>query len=161
MESNKKVTSSSSSSSSSSSFTSDLFGSKQATQSVSTGIFASIFPPPESVSRRHSSSSEEFGSSWPNRHSGNQEWNGKSGASAQYSEEVVNYDIPIKDKNSPYQEDRENPWSLSSSIHYGGRDDYSNSKNCKNSGSYTTTFKKDGGEDDASRGNWWQGSLYY
>ncbi|KAI9102124.1 hypothetical protein K1719_023634 [Acacia pycnantha] len=51
----------------------------------------------------------------------------------------------------------------SSSIYYGGQENYSQR-------GPTTTFKKDGVDDgdangnssnSASRGNWWQGSLYY
>jgi hypothetical protein len=150
MEGNKKKVESSSSS-----FTSDLFGPKQAAQSASTGIFASIFPPPTQVPRRRFSSSGEYASS-PNQRLVNQEWKAK------LSDEV-SYDATVKYKSSYYQEDREHPCPLSSSIHYGGRDVYSDSPNSQTSGSYPTTFKKDGGEDDssASRGNWWQGSLYY
>ncbi|KAM7257638.1 hypothetical protein ACFE04_013379 [Oxalis oulophora] len=151
---------------SSSSITTDLFGTKEYTQSASTGIFASIFPPPASVLRKDSSSFGEKGF-WSNQDSGNKKWSTKLEAPAPHIEEM-SYDKHIEDKNSFYQEDRANPCHLSSSLHYGGRDVYSNSANNTTSGSYPI-FKKDGGEEDpwinnsndASRGNWWQGSLYY
>ncbi|KAJ9172417.1 hypothetical protein P3X46_015658 [Hevea brasiliensis] len=52
----------SSSLSSSSSFTADLFGIKESPPSSSTGIFASIFPPPSRVLGTKFSSSEVIGS---------------------------------------------------------------------------------------------------
>ncbi|MED6205526.1 hypothetical protein PIB30_018514 [Stylosanthes scabra] len=65
--------------------------------------------------------------------------------------------------SSIYEEQRVQPCHLSSSIYYGGQDIYSHPQTTQNSG-LNSLYKKDGGEDDsgsASRGNWWQGSLYY
>ncbi|OIV98618.1 hypothetical protein TanjilG_12741 [Lupinus angustifolius] len=70
---------------------------------------------------------------------------------------------PRKDMSSIYQEQRVQPCHLSSSIYYGGQDIYSLPQSTQDSG-LKSLYKKDGGEDDsgsASRGNWWQGSLYY
>ncbi|CAH2074535.1 unnamed protein product, partial [Thlaspi arvense] len=61
---------------------------------------------------------------------------------------------------SMYQDQRVQPCHLSSSIYYGGPDVYFQPQNSN----INSTKKKEGGEDDsgsASRGNWWQGSLYY
>ncbi|KAK9280542.1 hypothetical protein L1049_014234 [Liquidambar formosana] len=147
---------------SSSSFTADLFGSKDPQQSPppssSSGIFASIFPPPSTVLGRNSSSSEVIGS-WQKQPSGNQEWNTKKGAPGMSSS------MPNKDRSSIFQGQRAEPCHLSSSLYYGGQDIYSHSPSPPTSESYPI-FKKDGEEDDpngnsASRGNWWQGSLYY
>ncbi|XVE79509.1 hypothetical protein DITRI_Ditri14bG0064600 [Diplodiscus trichospermus] len=82
--------------------------------------------------------------------------------------ESATYNIPNKDRNSVFHEERVEPCHLSSSLYYGGQDIYSHSSSTQTSTSYPI-FKKDGGEDDpngnnsqdASRGNWWQGSLYY
>ncbi|KAI7755115.1 hypothetical protein M8C21_025985 [Ambrosia artemisiifolia] len=67
---------------------------------------------------------------------------------------------------SPYYEQQvSQPCTLSSSLHYGGQDIYINPHSTKNTpGQYSTQkYSNKDGEDDglASRGNWWQGSLYY
>ncbi|CAN4116013.1 unnamed protein product [Withania somnifera] len=118
-------------SSSSSSFTSDLFGSKDSSASSSSAIFGSIFSSP--------------------------------------SKEVLLLALKLparpaqnKQPSSFYQNEKVQPCHLSSSIYYGGQDVYSFPQN--NLNSTCPTFNKDNGEDDsgsASRGNWWQGSLYY
>lgn len=136
------------------SLTTELFGSKESTQpSASTGIFASIFPPPSKILGRNSNS--EVTGSWQKQHSGNQEWSNKKETPG----------IPTKDRSSIFQEERAEPCHLSSSLYYGGQDVYSQSSSTQSSASYPI-FKKDGEEDvqngsSASRGNWWQGSLYY
>ncbi|XP_050370096.1 uncharacterized protein LOC126788170 isoform X2 [Argentina anserina] len=149
---------------SSSSFTAELFGFKESPPKSSTGIFASIFPPPSQVVGRNSSSSEltEY---WRKQSLGNQAWNPKQAISS----EDACYSLPNKDHSSVRQEERAEPCHLSSSLYYGGQEVYSQSpSNPHATGSYPL-FKKDAGEDDpngsnansAARGNWWQGSLYY
>ncbi|XP_028962238.1 uncharacterized protein [Malus domestica] len=62
-----------------------------------------------------------------------------------------------------YQNEATDPCNLSSSIYYGGQENYSPRTGTTESHQHHTS-KKDGSEDDAnsaSRGNWWQGSLYY
>lgn len=149
-------------SSSSSSFTADLFGSKDS--SPSKGIFSSIFPPPTTVGGRNSSSSKVL-ESWPKQPLEGSAWT--HGMQAPLAGSAT-YNIPNKDRTSVFQEERVEPCHLSSSLYYGGQDIYSRSSSTQTSTSYPI-FKKDGGEDDpngsnsqdASRGNWWQGSLYY
>ncbi|XP_039061493.1 uncharacterized protein LOC120205733 [Hibiscus syriacus] len=73
-----------------------------------------------------------------------------------------------KDKSSSiYHDETVEPSYLSSSIYYGGQENYSPRNNTTQS---PPSFKLDGGHDDrdgndssdgASRGNWWKGSLYY
>ncbi|KAJ4836548.1 hypothetical protein Tsubulata_013424 [Turnera subulata] len=71
-----------------------------------------------------------------------------------------------KGKSSVYQNEAGEPCYLSSSIYYGGQENYS--PRTRNSES-SKTFKTNSEDDDpngnnpnsASRGNWWQGSLYY
>ncbi|KAM1341739.1 hypothetical protein ACFX13_006241 [Malus domestica] len=149
-----------------SSLTADLFGTKESPPKSSTGIFASIFPPPSQVVGRNSSSSEltEY---WQRQSLGNRARNTKQGTAA-ISSEGARYSVPNKDRSSVLQEERAEPCYLSSSIYYGGQEVYSQSPRTNASGSYPI-FKKDAGEDDpngtnsnsAARGNWWQGSLYY
>ncbi|XP_058739689.1 uncharacterized protein LOC131611867 [Vicia villosa] len=166
MEGRKKL--SSSSSSSSSSFTSELFGSIDFhPSSASSGIFDSIFSPSSKVFGRESLRSALNGKTATeglNSKIGTQDYMSKGNAdyvskgSEGETEEKTN-----KDMSYVYQEQRVQPCQLSSSIYYGGQDVYSHPQSTRGSGS-NTMYKKDGGEDDsgsASRGNWWQGSLYY
>ncbi|KAK8512225.1 hypothetical protein V6N13_097111 [Hibiscus sabdariffa] len=151
MEGKKKV------GSSSSSFTSELFGSKDS-PSPSTGIFGSIFAPPSKVIGRESLRPPGTKS----QHSPNEPWNTKPGASGASSKGHEGENPNTRDESYMYQEQRVQPCTLSSSIYYGGQDIYS-SPQSQGSG-LNSGYKKDGGEDDsgtASRGNWWQGSLYY
>lgn len=146
--------------STSSSFTADLFGAKESPSS-SAGVFASIFPPPSTASRRNFPSSEIIGPR-PKHLSESQLWSTKQDNVVKDSEGL------IEERRSVFQE-RAEPSPLSSSLYYGGQEDmYVKTSNAQTSGSYPL-FKKDGKEDNlsgnnspsASRGNWWQGSLYY
>ncbi|KAI9073850.1 hypothetical protein K1719_013036 [Acacia pycnantha] len=139
-------------SSSSSSLTSELFGSKDSYSSSSSGIFGSIFSPPSKISRGESLRSELKGKT-------------PSGTRDQISRmnDSQTQSRTNKDMSSIYQEQRVQPCHLSSSIFYGGQDVYYHPQSTENAG-LNSLNKKDGGEDDsgiASRGNWWQGSLYY
>ncbi|XP_010037782.1 uncharacterized protein LOC104426421 [Eucalyptus grandis] len=143
-----------------SSFASELFGSKEAyPSSSSAGIFGSIFAPPprvlgkESV-RYESERKQDFQ---------NEPWRSKSGLPDDASnvsgggQSMLNGDMA-----TIYQEQRVQPCHLSSSIFYGGQENYCHPSSTQGSG-LNSVSKKDPGEDDgsASRGNWWQGSLYY
>ncbi|XVF08186.1 hypothetical protein REPUB_Repub06bG0204500 [Reevesia pubescens] len=151
-------------SSSSSSFTSELFGSKESPASSSTGIFGSIFPPPSKVLGRESPRPDVM---TKRLDSPNDPWNTKPGASGNFSKghEGEDQSIANRDGSSIYQEQRLQPCHLSSSIYYGGQDVYSHPQSSQGSGlNSVPVYKKDGGEDDsgkASRGDWWQESLYY
>ncbi|KAJ6331605.1 hypothetical protein OIU76_010062 [Salix suchowensis] len=153
-----------SSSSSSSSFTSDLFGSKEYPPS-SMGIFGSIFAPTSpKVLGRESLRSEVADKK---QDSANDAWNTNSGTPASdltsKRNEGESQSTPNKDMSSIYQEQRVQPCHLSSSIYYGGQDIYHHPQSSHTS-SMNPVVKKDGPEDDtgsASRGNWWQGGLYY
>ncbi|XP_056847080.1 uncharacterized protein LOC108815000 isoform X2 [Raphanus sativus] len=133
-------------SSSSPSLTSELFGSRDnPSSSSSSGFFGSIFAPP---SHKVMGQETVTGGGWNDKSS-------KTGDADRNREEQDNY-------GSVYHQEQERvqPCHLSSSIYYGGPDVYIQPQN---SGLNSTT-KKEGGEDDsgsASRGNWWQGSLYY
>ncbi|XP_022745363.1 suppressor protein SRP40-like isoform X2 [Durio zibethinus] len=168
MENKRQVSGSSSSSSSSSSSVSldHLFGPKDSSSSSSStsGIFDTIFPPPSTVLGRDSSHSGMMGS-WNNQglpHHGKYGNPDHTTDSKGQSSGTTN-----KDKSSSvYHNETVEPCNLSSSIYYGGQENYSPRKKTTESPHY---FKKDGGDDDpngnnsggASRGNWWQGSLYY
>ncbi|KAK8464481.1 hypothetical protein PHAVU_010G005600 [Phaseolus vulgaris] len=68
-----------------------------------------------------------------------------------------------KDMSSIYQDQRVQPCHLSSSIYYGGQDICPSPQSTHNEG-FNSLYQNDVGDDDselASRGNWWQGSLYY
>ncbi|KAJ8753806.1 hypothetical protein K2173_000060 [Erythroxylum novogranatense] len=137
------------------SFTPELFGSKDS--SSSTGIFGSIFAPSSKVLGK-----EVVGK---RQDPANEAWNTKRGTpdGTSKSNEGEIQSTPGRDTSYIYQDQRLQPCHLSSSIYYGGQDIYNHPQN-KQSSSMNAVFKKDGTEDDsgsASRGNWWQGSLYY
>ncbi|GMY08112.1 hypothetical protein FCV25MIE_03351 [Fagus crenata] len=133
-----------------------LFGPKDpssASSSSSTGIFGSIFPPPSTVLGRDSSH--------------NQGGSGKYGNPDNITQNVKGESGGIGTKGSLYQNEIMDPCYLSSSIYYGGQENYS--PRARTTESQHQIFKKHGEDDDsngsnansASRGNWWQGSLYY
>ncbi|ESQ40117.1 hypothetical protein EUTSA_v10014930mg [Eutrema salsugineum] len=139
------------SSSSSSSLTSELFGSREnpssSPSSSSSRIFESIFAPPSKVLGRESMRQQEAVTGV---------WNDKSSKTG----DVGRNREQQENLGQIYQDQSVQPCHLSSSIYYGGPDVYYQPQNS----SVNSTNKKDGGEDDsgsASRGNWWQGSLYY
>nr|XP_043622314.1 uncharacterized protein LOC122593918 isoform X2 [Erigeron canadensis] len=145
------------SSSSSSSFTNELFGSKESSSS-SSGLFHSIFPPPSKAHGKDYISSE---------------LTKKDQDSASRREKKFHSDYLEKedkdrnrnkqmDMSSFYEQERTQPCHLSSSIYYGGQDIYNNPGATKKTPAGQPTYSKDGEDDGrASRGNWWQGSLYY
>ncbi|KAJ7961346.1 Plant/T7H20-70 protein [Quillaja saponaria] len=158
----RKQIGSSSSSSSSSSFTSELFGSKESYPSSSSGIFGSIFASTSKALGRESVRSEVSGK---RQDFASEAWNSKiatpEGTFRRNEGEFQS--TPNRDTSSIYQEQKVQPCHLSSSIYYGGQDIYSQPQSTQNT-ELNSMHKKDGGEDDsgsASRGNWWQGSLYY
>ncbi|GMH12731.1 hypothetical protein Nepgr_014572 [Nepenthes gracilis] len=134
---------------SSSPFPSELFGIKEPSK---TDVFASIFPPLKGAG------------SWQKQHLENQHWNTKQG----FPDSLDKNRKTNKDESSIFQEERVEPCCLFSSLHYGGQEMYYQSPTTQTSGSYAG-FDKDAREDDpsgnssysASRGNWWEGSLYY
>ncbi|PIN06112.1 hypothetical protein CDL12_21341 [Handroanthus impetiginosus] len=143
-----------------SSFTSDLFGEKDSSPAASSsGIFDSIFAPPARASGKESLRSSEF-----EKKNDSASWSGKTTVSDKnVGGQEQSWSTTSKDKSSYYnQEEKVQPFHYSSSIYYGGQDVYSQPQSADNPG--ITTFSKDVGDDDsdsASRGNWWQGSLYY
>nr|XP_043634682.1 uncharacterized protein LOC122605793 [Erigeron canadensis] len=144
--------------SSSSSFTENLFGPKDASSSSSSGLFSSVFGPSSTGLGRDSSHTRNTGSS--KKH----EFGGQYGSGKQpTSDYKAQRSMGEKEGNPVYQNEKAEPSYLSSSIYYGGQEVYS--PNTQTNRPHHT-FKKDGGDDDpngssASRGNWWQGSLYY
>ncbi|EYU26619.1 hypothetical protein MIMGU_mgv1a015692mg [Erythranthe guttata] len=141
-----------------SSFTSDLFGAKGSAPSA--GIFDSIFAPPPprvsggGVSILHLSETEKKNDSASRQPTG---VNAKSSVSGGEKQKWSRGNKDEKKISSSYED-----YQYSSSIYYGGQDQDVYSQPKLNAG--LTTFCKDVGEDDsasASRGNWWQGSLYY
>ncbi|GAB2274421.1 hypothetical protein Dimus_009190 [Dionaea muscipula] len=143
----KKQVGSASSSSPSSSFPSELFGTKEPSE---TDVFSSIFAPRKAA-----------GSSLKPHKQDNTDKN----CYGAYRRTIY------KDKlvNSSIQEEKVQPCYLSSSLYYGGQEMYPQSSTTQISGSYAR-FKKDAADDDdpsgnnsygVPRGNWWEGSLYY
>nr|XP_009782705.1 PREDICTED: uncharacterized protein LOC104231410 isoform X2 [Nicotiana sylvestris]XP_016454208.1 PREDICTED: uncharacterized protein LOC107778464 isoform X2 [Nicotiana tabacum] len=147
-----------------SSFSADIFDSTiESTQpSNSTGIFSSLFPPPSKVMGRKASASELL-QSLEKQSSGCREWNKPPPADVTKDREGAGHCTSSKERESLFQ-NRVEPCPLSSSLFYGGQEDmYVKSSDAQK------MYKKEGGEYDsggnnqysASRGNWWEGSLYY
>ncbi|KAI3423303.1 uncharacterized protein J3R85_011151 [Psidium guajava] len=151
---------SASSSSSSSSFPSELFGAKETyPSSSSTGIFGSILAPPSKVLGKESVCYE----SGRKQDFQNEPWRSKSGALDDTSKvSGGGQTMWSRDMGTSYQEQRVQPCHLSSSIFYGGQENYCHPSSTQGSG-LNPALKKDSGEDDgsASRGNWWQGMGLY
>ncbi|KAL3639475.1 hypothetical protein CASFOL_017382 [Castilleja foliolosa] len=136
-----------------SSLATELFGEKDSLTGSSSGVFGSIFAPPSKVLGRESETKKKNGS-------GNQAWNPKTGFS---DTNFVGGEGQSKNINSYFENENVQPFNYNSSIYYGGQDIYNRPPQPAQNPVFTT-FNKDGGEDDsggASRGNWWQGSLYY
>ncbi|KAL2488968.1 Encodes a protein involved in salt tolerance [Forsythia ovata] len=147
---------------SSSSFTDDLFGAKESSPS-SAGIFSSIFQPPSSVGAKNCSSPELI-RAMQNQLYESQTQNSEIHGNMIKNKETVTNCVSNKERSSIFQE-RAEPCPLSSSIYYGGQEDmYYQSSSAQKSASYPN-YKKDdpsgNNSHGASRGNWWQGSLYY
>ncbi|KAJ0661513.1 hypothetical protein HanOQP8_Chr14g0549351 [Helianthus annuus] len=137
------------------SFTERLFGPKDAPSTSSSGLFSSVFGPSSTVplplptglgrdsKNTGLSKKPEFGGTKP--------------PTQDYKTQRTTGE---KDGNPVYQNGIVEPCYLSSSIYYGGQEVYSSNTHTNRP---QCIFKKHGGDDDpsASRGNWWQGSLYY
>ncbi|KAF5737198.1 hypothetical protein HS088_TW13G00076 [Tripterygium wilfordii] len=148
-------------SSSSSSSTSEMFGSREKYPSPSSpGLFGSIFAPTSKVLGRESLRTELRRQEYANG-----AWNTNPGrpVDALENSEGEVKSMPNRDMSYMYHDQRVQPSPLSSSIFYGGQDVYNHPQSTQSTG-VNSVYKKDGSEDDsgiASRGNWWQGSLYY
>ncbi|KAL8508984.1 hypothetical protein ACS0TY_016245 [Phlomoides rotata] len=133
---------------SSTSLFNDLFGDKDSSSPPPThGILASIFPPPASPR----------GEPWRTS-----ETEKKADSVTQVKKSVSGEEQSTKENTSYFQEEKHQPFLYSSSIYYGGQDIYSRPQSAQNP--RAPTYNKYEAEDDsdsASRGNWWQGSLYY
>ncbi|CAA6661714.1 unnamed protein product [Spirodela intermedia] len=148
MEGKKQQAPSSSPPASTSSLVADLFGGKNAPNPSSSSFFHSVFPPASTVMGRDS---------WKQGAQG-QTWNGQN-----VPADGAFHGSGNKEKSPAYQHEKIDPCSFSSSLYYGGQDICTNAPTSHSPG---YNHKKDGEDDSnnpnaASRGNWWQGSLYY
>ncbi|KAI9080679.1 hypothetical protein K1719_037345 [Acacia pycnantha] len=135
-------------SSSSSTNFDQLFGPKEpsSSSSSSSSIFGSMFPPPAggSDSRKQDVGGKNYGA-----------LGGKGKSSG-----------GVSDKNYQNESTMEPSNYYTSSIYYGGQENYF--PKCRTTDSHQDVKKDSDGDDpngdnpnSASRGNWWQGSLYY
>ncbi|CAI9106865.1 OLC1v1006102C1 [Oldenlandia corymbosa var. corymbosa] len=153
-----------------SSLTVELFGAKESAPLP--GKISSIFHPPFSTtmaSGRRSISASEMLRLMDKRSSvGGEIWN-RGSFEDRSSDKVGSSQCETsKERNSAFL-DRPEPCSLSSSLVYGGAEDvYTQPSNAQSRGSYPESKKDEANGDQtrddshsASRGDWWQGSLYY
>ncbi|KAK4756056.1 hypothetical protein SAY87_009813 [Trapa incisa] len=143
--------------------------------SYSTGSsFGSIFPPPSSPvmgMRRDSSQCGIFMGSTRNQDCGNHYgiWDNYGGDGESFGQ-VFSMESKARGTQN-YQHEISEPSYLSSSIYYGGQENYSPRTPTSDQPQHMFQFKKYERDDDedsngsnsesASRGNWWKGSLYY
>ncbi|WCJ19688.1 hypothetical protein M5689_001969 [Euphorbia peplus] len=130
-----------------------LFGPKDSSSSSSSSsVFSSIFSAPSQGLGRDSAGTMA-----------NQAGNSRYGNPGNNSQSHKG-----SSSGKEYQNETAEPCYFSSSIYYGGQENYSPRTSRNNSESHHS-FKKDEKNEDpngnnsngASRGNWWQGSLYY
>ncbi|AES99480.2 hypothetical protein MtrunA17_Chr5g0436131 [Medicago truncatula] len=128
-----------------------LFGPKDPSSASSSSLFGSIFPPPPTPSvEGRGSRTQEVGSK-------------NLGATGTTPSDGISYN---KNTCTNYQNETMEPSYYSSSIYYGGQENYS-PRNRTTEPHHV--FKKDKNHGDhngnnsssASRGDWWEGSLYY
>ncbi|KAH7657035.1 hypothetical protein IHE45_18G115000 [Dioscorea alata] len=160
----------------SSSIADELFGRKDAGKSSQSGLFGSIFPTPSSgAGGRDALQSDLFGSASSRKHGATDQgqghsWSAHSHSTTTHTGSYGNtHGSPSKSQSTPHKDssysgEALNTCNLSSSLYYGGQDICSNTSSTHG---YSSQYTKKNGEDDqdssnmASRGNWWQGSLYY
>ncbi|CAD6333636.1 unnamed protein product [Miscanthus lutarioriparius] len=75
---------------------------------------------------------------------------GKSHGTPTYKDGKLAY--PNESSESPY---------FGSSVHYGGREFYSSTLQKQPANEPHANYKEDNPDGSATRGDWWQGSLYY
>ncbi|KEH28973.1 hypothetical protein MtrunA17_Chr4g0008731 [Medicago truncatula] len=141
---------------------SELFGSKQchSSSSSSPGIYGSIFSTqsPKILGRQsvRSEVSSKTTNDTLNTKTVTQESIFKDNGGEAHKTKKT-------DMSWLYKGQRAHPCHLSSSIYYGGQDIYPIPQSTQNA-AFNSKHKNPGGEDDshmATRGDWWQGSLYY
>ncbi|PKA56420.1 hypothetical protein AXF42_Ash014923 [Apostasia shenzhenica] len=138
-----------------SSFVDELFPRYDSASPTKSDFLSSIFPP---SGAGKGSSHYESPAAMAGRKQGNE--GGSSNGSASKSQNASK-----KNSNHPIVLcEIAEPCLMSSSVYYGGRDDFipeNSSSHSSGSGSYR--YKNDSEDDKhvATRGEWWQGSLYY
>ncbi|XP_072996960.1 uncharacterized protein [Typha latifolia] len=137
----------------------EFFGRKEVKGgSSSSGYFSSVFPPASTVMGKDVSPSDLY---WTlNRQRGEYQigntHDGKSQESPTKKQTTCNKD----GKPNFLTESTEAPY-FGSSVHYGARDFYSSSPPKHVAANPKSNKNDDEDESSATRGNWWQGSLYY
>ncbi|XP_008801355.2 uncharacterized protein LOC103715493 [Phoenix dactylifera] len=149
----------------------NLFGQKEAasspksSSSSSSGYFSSVFPPASSVMAKDSARSDLYRTLDKQTTEGHIGSAQSSRAGDKYQGSPIKGHTSNKDGKSAYPtESIESPY-FGSSVHYGGREFYSSAPSVRSSGAPSSFKAKDednlGDSDVATRGDWWQGSLYY
>ncbi|KAM3366701.1 hypothetical protein ACQJBY_015829 [Aegilops geniculata] len=124
-----------------SSIVDDLFGPKDGAASSSAGYFSTVFPTPSGATGKDASLRAAAAAGNQSSSAGHQQQGKQHGGSP------------------------ESPYFGSSSVHYGGRDFYAGAESQRQypaaAAAPAPKHKDDGDTSAATRGDWWQGSLYY
>ncbi|GAB2288549.1 hypothetical protein Dimus_022879 [Dionaea muscipula] len=149
MENSKKKKCSSSSSTSSSSIAMELFGPKEPSSSSSASVFGSFVAPPDTGKGRASQQGKAYS-----------EYQTGDPRHGRPADDVGQN----KDRSSYYQQETIGPCYLNSSIYYGGQEVHvpvTCNTNFQSNKDERDDDKDGSNQHDVSRGNWWQGSVYY
>lgn len=125
-----------------SSIVDDLFGPKdRAASPSSAGYFSTVFPTPSAATGKDAARPAAAAAGNKSSSAGHQQQGNQHGGSP------------------------ESPYFGSSSVHYGGRDFYAGAESQRQypaaAAAPAPKHKDDGDTSAATRGDWWQGSLYY
>ncbi|PKU87224.1 uncharacterized protein LOC110097044 isoform X1 [Dendrobium catenatum] len=136
------------------SFVDELFPRRESAQQAKSDILSSIFPP-RSTGGGKDSSHSDFSGTWRKQGEGN-----SRGSPSKNQSSGKKYSNPL------YLCELPESCLMSSSVYYGGRDDFIPESSASNNSSSYFNCKKDKEDDSANtdvatRGDWWQGSLYY
>ncbi|XP_068669550.1 uncharacterized protein [Aristolochia californica] len=145
----------------------ELFRREPSQFSSSGGIFDSVFSSGSNKAVRREVSISETSFSWKKQQPEYKIWHAKqkSGDGVSQAAERDGRNISNKDGASGWTSELVEHTLLSSSVHYGGRDNFESSTTNTYSTGTPTVFGNNSGEDvsdgGSPRGNWWQGSYYY
>lgn len=136
------------------SFVDELFPRREAAQQAKSDILSSIFPPRTAGGGKDSSHSDFTGT------------RRKQGEGNSRGSPSKNQSSGKKHSNPVYLYELPESCLMSSSVYYGGRDDFIPESSDSYNSSTHFNCKKDKEDDSANtdvatRGDWWQGSFYY
>ncbi|CAN6354956.1 unnamed protein product, partial [Urochloa humidicola] len=122
-----------------------------ATPPAANGYFSAVFSsPPAGNAKQQTDLYAMLNKQSPRGQNGSSVTDSKSHGRSTYKDGKHGY--PNEPSESPY---------FGSSVHYGGREFYSSTPQKQPANEPPRNYKEDNSDGSATRGDWWQGSLYY